>query len=165
MKLPYKYKGLVSLVLLTIVLPWIIWHFALRNTFNVWYDCRQLDSRIKAMETDTIHRANFVADRYDLVFSGELLDVVRGMTAESDVQIIGYEPQVNVQYDGLSVHTAQLILVGGYVSLLRIVRNMEHRLPRCCLHTLEWRTVIDRQIQHKQLVLTLYVQQVVLNNS
>ena len=36
MTLPYKYRGIVLLAGLAVVLPWMAWHFALHDTFTAW---------------------------------------------------------------------------------------------------------------------------------
>lgn len=40
MTLPYRYRGVVLLSLIVLVLPWAAWRFALRDTFGAWRDCQ-----------------------------------------------------------------------------------------------------------------------------
>lgn len=162
MKLAYKYRGVVLLALLAVVLPWACWRFALRGTLGAWRDCGRLASRLEAMAPDTVRTVACAAGGRELVLSGALLAAVRPAAAESDVQVAGYEPLVSVRYDGLAVHTAQLTLTGGYGPLLRVVDALERTLPACRLRTLEWRAAPDRRTRRMRLTLTLYVQQIVL---
>ena len=78
------------------------------------------------------------------------------------VQVAGYEPLVTLRQDGLAVHTARLTLTGGCTALLRVVAELERALPRCRLRSMEWRTATDRRTRRLQLILTLYIQQIVL---
>ena len=130
MTLPYRYRGVVLLSLIVLVLPWAAWRFALRDTFGAWRDCRRLSAQLAA--------------------------------TPAAVQVAGYEPLVTLRQDGLAVHTARLTLTGGCTALLRVVAELERALPRCRLRSMEWRTATDRRTRRLQLILTLYIQQIVL---
>lgn len=164
MKLPYKYRGAVMLALLTVVLPWAAWRFALRDTFGAWRDCRRLCVQLAAMAPAPApgERGADVVQGPELVFSGLLLDTVRLAADSVGVQVTGYEPLVTFARDGLAVHTAQLTLTGGYAPLLRVVGELERTLPRCRLRSLGWQCAADRRTRRMQLTLTLYIQQILL---
>lgn len=164
MTLPYKYRGLLLLLLLFLLLPWAAWRLALRDTVGAWRDCRRLTAQLAAMTPDS-EPGEFSAAAVqgpELVLSGLLLDSVRQAAANAAVQVAGYEPLVTLQQDGMAVHTAQLILTGGYTALVRVVAELERTLPRCRLRSMVWRTAIDRRARRTQLILTLYIQQIVL---
>ena len=154
MILPYRYRGVVLLSLIVLVLPWAAWRFALRDTFGAWRDCRRLSAQL-AVTPAGVQGA-------ELILSGGLLDTVRLAAAHAAVQVAGYEPLVTLRQDGLAVHTARLTLTGGCTALLRVVAELERALPRCRLRSMEWRTATDRRTRRLQLILTLYIQQIVL---
>ena len=136
MTLPYRYRGVVLLSLIVLVLPWAAWRFALRDTFGAWRDCRRLSAAgVQGAE---------------LILSGGLLDTVRLAAAHAAVQVAGYEPLVTLRQDGLAVHTARLTLTGGCTALLRVVAELERALPRCRLRSMEWRTATDRRTRRLQ---------------
>lgn len=164
MTLPYKYRGALLLTLLVLVLPWTAWRFALRDTFDAWRDCRRITAQLASMTpaAEGGKPSADVAQGAELVLSGLLLDSVRQAAANAAVQVAGYEPLVTLQQDGMAVHTAQLILTGGYTALVRVVAELERTLPRCRLRSMVWRTAIDRRARRTQLILTLYIQQIVL---
>lgn len=164
MTLPYKYRGVVLLILLVLVLPWAAWRFALRDTFGTWRDCRRLSAQLAAVRpaAETGEPPLAAAQGPELVLSGLLLDSVRQAAAHVAVQVAGYEPLVTLQQDGVAVHTAQLTLTGGCTALLRVVAELERTLPRCRLRSMEWRTATDRRTRRIQLTLKLYIQQIVL---
>lgn len=164
MTLPYKYRGVLLLTLLVLVLPWAAWRFALRDTFDAWRDCRRLSAQLASMmpAAEGGEPSADVAQGSELVLSGLLLDSVRQAAANAAVQVAGYEPLVTLQQDGMAVHTAQLTLTGGYTALVRVVAELEHKLPRCRLRSMVWRTATDRRARRTQLILTLYIQQIVL---
>ena len=162
MTLPYKYRGIVLLAGLAVVLPWAAWHFALRDTCAAWRDCRHMGARLETLAPETAQPAAAGAGERELVLSGGLLDTVRRAAAERAVQVAGYEPLVTAEHDGVAVHTAQLTLTGGYASLLRVVDTLERTLSACRLRSLVWQAVPDRRTRKIRLTLTLYIQQIVL---
>ena len=165
MKLPYRYRGIALLTLLAVALPWGVWHFALHDTIRTWRDCRRLAARLETLAPETGQSGTVTVDAEELILSGGLLDTVRRAAEDRCVRITGYEPCATRREEGAAVHTAQLTLTGGYADLLRVVDALERRLPGCRLRSLDWRTATDRRTHRKQLVLTLYVQQIVLTRS
>lgn len=162
MTLPYKYRGIVLLTGLVVVLPWAAWHFALHDTCAAWRDCRRLSARLENLAPEAARTAVPRLDGRELILSGGLLDTVRRVAAEKAVQVAGYEPLVTADRDGIAVHTAQLTLTGGYAALLQVTGALEQSLPGCRLRSAEWRTATDRHTRRVQLTQTLYIQQIVL---
>ena len=162
MTLPYRYRGIVLLAGLVVVLPWTAWRFALRDTFEAWRDCRRLAARLEALAPMAAQPAAAHAVDRELILSGGLLDTVRQAADSADVRVAGYEPLVTLDRDGVAVHTAQLTLTGGYAPLLRVVDALEHALPACRLCSLDWQAASERRTRRTQLTLTLYIQQIVL---
>ncbi|WP_295940249.1 hypothetical protein [uncultured Alistipes sp.] len=163
MKLPYKYRGVLLLALLVILLPWAAWRFALRDTVGAWRDCRRLGVQLAAAPPQVQEQQSVqVAQDREMILSGLLLDAVRQAAARRSAEVTGYEPLVTLQQDGLEIHTAQLTLSGSYAALLQVVGELERSLPGCRLCSLEWRTAADRRTRRTSLGLKFYVQQVVL---
>ena len=162
MTLPYKYRGIVLLAGLAVVLPWMAWHFALHDTFTAWSDCRRLAAQLETLALMAAQPAAPHAGDRELILSGGLLDTVRRADAQHAVQVAGYEPLVTAERDGVAVHTAQLTLTGGYGPLLQVVDALERTLPACRLRSLDWQAAPERRTRRMQLTLTLYIQQIVL---
>lgn len=162
MSVPYKYRGVLLLALLVVVLPFAAWRFALRDTLGVWRDCRRLTARLETLAPVTAQKAAAAVPHRELILSGGVLDTVRRAAAERSVQVAGYEPQVTEEQDGAAVHTAQLTLTGRYTELVRVVDALERALPACRLRSLAWSAQTDRRTRRTELELTLYIQQIVL---
>ena len=159
MTLPYKYRGIVLLAGLAVVLPWMAWHFALHDTFTAWSDCRRLAAQLETLALMAAQPAATHAGDRELILSGGLLDTVRRAAAQHAVQVAGYEPLVTAERDGVAVHTAQLTLTGGYGPLLQVVDALERTLPACRLRSLVWQAAPERRTRRMQLTPTRYIQQ------
>lgn len=160
MSVPYKYRGVLLLALLVVVLPGAAWRFALRDTLGAWRDCRQLTARLETLAPVAAQKTAVAAPDRELILSGGVLDTVRRAAGMRSVQVAGYEPQVTSEQDGAAVHTAQLTLTGRYTELVRVVDALERALPACRLRSLAWSAQTDRRQRRPQLTLTLYIQQV-----
>lgn len=161
MKIPYRYRGLVRLVVLLVVLPGAAWLSALRESCAVWRDCRRLDRALAATDfraAGAEQAEPFSAACPELILSGGLLDSVRRY-APSDVRTTGYLPVVTLREAGICVHTAQITLTGTHADLLRTLHRLEQRLTTCRVRSAEWRTTLRPRTRQRQLLLTLYVQQ------
>lgn len=163
MNVPYRYRGLGLLALLVVALPWMAWRFALSDTFGAWRECRRLERRLENL--DAVPAASgpelrTEADMPEAILSGRLLDTLRRMAPPS-VAVAGYLPVVTLREEGIEIHTARVTLTGPFAELLRTVDALERRLPACRLRSAEWQTVAQPRTRRTQLVLTLYVQQLI----
>ena len=164
MNLPYRYRGLGLLALLVVALPWMAWRFALSDTFVAWRECRRLERRLEALAPTARPLRPSAVEVPELILSGGLLDSVRRF-APVGVHATGYVPAVTLQQDGIEIRTAQLTLTGPFAELLRTVDALERRLPACRLRSAEWQTTTQLRTRRTQLVLTLYVQQPIMQNT
>lgn len=161
MNVPYKYRGILLLGVLLCLLPFAVWRYALQETLQAWLECRRISEKLEQTASAVKAPSLVRTSARELILSGELLGIVRQESA-SGVRITGYEPLVTLEQEGMSVHTAQLILSGDYTSLLRVADAIERTLPACRLRTMEWHTAVDRKSRQTHLTLTLYIQQIVL---
>lgn len=164
MNLPYRYRGLGLVGLLTLLLPWAAWRFALSDTFGAWRECGRLERRLEALAPTapaTGAAMPAAVEAPELILSGALLDSVRRF-APAGVRATGYVPAVTLRQDGIEIHTAQLTLTGPFTELLRTVETLERRLPACRLRSAEWQTATRPRTRRTQLTLTLHIQQLTL---
>lgn len=162
MTVAYKYRGVAMLTLLVVVMPLVVWHYALRDTAVAWFECRRLAAQIEQVPETENTTMPVGTEAAEMIFSGALLDAVRLAAEASSVQVAGYEPLVTLRQDKTAVHTAQLTLNGSYAELLRLVDRIEHDLPQCRLRSLALQVTTERTTQRTQLTLILYVQQLII---
>lgn len=163
MKIPYRYRGLVLLVLL-VLLPVVVWRFALRESVSTWRDVRSLSQELASTISSTSGRdlfeTSFLATS-EMILSGKLLDSLRNC-ASTDIRVSGYIPVITQRETDMVLHTAQVTLTGPYHELLHVIHELEKKLPFCNLYSMEWRIETLYRTQSKQLFLTLYIQQLTI---
>ena len=162
MKLSYKYRGIVYLFLLVVLLPWTAWHYAVEDTVRAAFECRRLTARLDVAgvqaSVSAFYPAAYAGQR-ELVLSGILLDTLQTEIAARNLRVTGYVPVVTEQQDGLELHTAQLSFTGQFTDLVRFIRHAKQTLSQCRLCAAVWQCTTDRVTRQPQLTLTLYVQQ------
>ncbi len=166
MNVPYRYRGLGLLALLVVALPWMAWRLALHDTFAAWRECRRLERRLESLDAVPAASGSELrteADMPETILSGRLLDTLRRMASPS-VAVAGYLPAVTLREEGIEIHTARVTLAGSFHDLLRTVEALERDLPGCRLRTAEWQTTTQSRTRRTQLVLTLYVQQPIMQD-
>lgn len=163
MNVPYKYRGLLSLMLLAFVLPGAVWRFALCDSFGVWRECRRLAAHLATSPAvEPTNRDAAFPTAPELILSGLLLDSLRHASTDR-ILVAGYEPLMTLRESGIAVHSARLTLMGDFEDLLRLVATLECTLPQCRLRSMTWQTASDGRARRRPLALTLYIQQIVLN--
>ena len=88
-------------------------------------------------------------------------DSLRRYAVERSVQVTGYEPQVTDRRDGIALHAVCVTLAGRFGDLLRTTHALEHCLAFCRVRSMAWTVRTDRRTKRKDLILTLYVEQLV----
>ena len=167
MNVPYKYRGATLLALLLLVLPGAAWRLALHDTLTAWRECRQLERRLESLDavpTASVPELRPASGMPEAILSGGLLDTLRRMAPPS-IAVAGYLPAVTLREAGIEVHTARVALAGPFHDLLRTVEALERDLAACRLRTVEWETVAQPRTRRPQLMLTLYVQQPIMQDT
>ena len=167
MNVPYRYRGTALLTLLLLALPGAAWRLALHDTLTAWRECRRLERRLENLDAmpatpgSEFRPANGTPEA---ILSGGLLDTLRRMAPPS-VTAAGYLPVVTLREEGIEVHTARVTLTGPFHDLLRTVEALERDLAACRLRTAEWQSVAQPRTRRPQLVLTLYIQQPIMQDT
>lgn len=167
MSVPYRYRGAALLALLLLALPGAAWRLALHDTLTAWRECRRLERQLDnldAVPTGPGSEFRSSAGMPEAILSGGLLDTLRRMSPSS-VVVAGYLPAVTLREEGIEIHTARVTLAGSFHDLLRTVEALERDLSGCRLRSAEWQTVAQPRTHRPQLVLTLYVQQPIMQDT
>ena len=96
-------------------------------------------------------------DTVELIAGGGLLELLERLDPDSSVRIVSYTPYLTRKGDDFTLCTAEIVLSGGFVPLLRILDATERELSGCRLLSSGFKTV--RRGRQTSLLLTLVVQQ------
>lgn len=114
-----KYKGLVYLIGLVVVVPWLTYNLAISKTVRIAREARKAKKEIAALQGRGEGVAIEKAD--PILQNGDIIARISG----GGCTVVKYTPYITENRDGLTVHTAELVLSGTYKNLLRLVERAE----------------------------------------
>ena len=154
-----KYEGVVRLVLLLVVLPGAVYRLSLGRTVALWGEVCRAERTIAEAEAAPVQpdAAVVMLDTVELIAGGGLLDLLERLDPDSSVRIVSYTPYLTREGDDFTLRTAEIVLSGDFVPLLRTLDATERELSGCRLLSSGFKTV--RRGRQTSLQLTLVVQQ------
>ena len=149
-----KYEGVVRLVLLLVVLPAAVYRLSLGRTVALWSEVCRAERTLAEAESAPVQPDTPAAmlDTVELIAGGGLLDLLERHDPDSSVRIVSYTPYLTRKGDDFTLRTAEIVLSGGFVPLLRTLDA-----AGCRLLSSEFKTL--RRGRQTSLLLTLVVQQ------
>lgn len=151
-----KYSGMVHLILLFVASLWIIWQMSLRKTVHAIHSIGLLDEQIDQMAVgggDVADTNRMVVDSNILV-SGELLNRIAPVSVER------YSPYITAQVNGVKVVTAEAVIAGDYISMVRLIEKLECDVDECKVVSTTFSTVNIRERPDIYLNCLIVVQQI-----
>ena len=154
-----RYEGVVRLVLLLIVLPAAVYRLSLGRTVALWGEVRRAERTLAEAEAAPVQPDTPAAllDTVELIAGGGLLELLERLGPDSSAEVVSYTPYRTREGDDFTLRTAEIVLSGDFVPLLRTLDAAERELSGCRLLSSEFKTV--RRGRQTSLQLTLVVQQ------
>ncbi len=155
-----KYRGLAYLVALLVLLPLLAWRLALADTASQWRMARRMEWLLPEMREQAASPVASAAavSATEQIRDGELLGEI--LCGPGCCEVVKYTPYLSGSTDGLTLHTAEVVLNTDYASLVRIVDNVECNMPQVRLRSVTLRAVTPRGSRQVQLYALLVIQQI-----
>lgn len=154
-----RYEGVVRLVLLLVVLPAVVYRLSLERTVALWGEVRRAERTLAEAESAPVQPDTPAAmlDTVELIAGGGLLELLERLDSDSSAEVVSYTPYLTREGDDFTLRTAEIVLSGDFVPLLRTLDAAERELSGCRLLSSEFKTV--RRGRQTSLQLTFIVQQ------
>lgn len=154
-----RYEGVVRLLLLLVVLPAAVYRLSLGRTVALWGEVRRAERTLAEAEAAPVQPDTPAAmlDTVELIAGGGLLELLERLGPDSSAEVVSYTPYRTREGDDFTLRTAEIVLSGGFVPLLRTLDAAERELSGCRLLSSGFKTV--RRGRQTSLQLTLIVQQ------
>ncbi len=158
-----KYRGLAHLLAVVVLLPLLAWRLALGDTVGKWREAQRTEKQLVQMRTQSAAPVpEPVAATAEHIRDGVLLDqIVCGPAA---CEVVRYTPYITGSTEGVTVHTAEIVLNTDYLGAVRIIDRIERTMPASRLRSVAMRTLTPRGSKQPQLHATLIVQQIEQKN-
>lgn len=154
-----KYEGVARLALLLVVLPAAVYRLSLGRTVALWGEVYRAERTLAEAEAAPVQPDTPAAllDTVELIAGGGLLELLERLGPDSSAEVVSYTPYRTREGDDFTLRTAEIVLSGGFVPLLRTLDAAERKLSGCRLLSSGFKTV--RRGRQTSLQLTLVVQQ------
>lgn len=168
MKTKSRFRGIVYLTALIILLPWAAYSLAVKKTVSAWKDCRKLDKEISITEAHAGQKPavyELLPDSdmsRDIIAGGEFMETVSGRAREQKVTIERFAPFITGDESGIKTITAEMDLAGGYVALIKVINSIEKEIPGCRIMSVSFHSTKELRTGKDKLTSTIIVQQIIL---
>lgn len=157
------YKGLLYIAGLLVAVPWLVYNLAIADTVKLDRELKRVRREIAQLQGHRSDVPAMVAEIASGLDNGELIPHIMDCDAGCRCAVVKYTPYVTESRDGFAVHTAELVLSGGYADLVRLVERAETETSGSRLVSAAFRSIRQRQRKQTQLQVTLILQQITKN--
>ncbi len=145
---------------LLVAAPWLVYNVAISDTVKLNRELKHARREIAQLQRQKRDAPAMVVETASGLDNGELIPSIMDCDAGGRCAVVRYTPYITENHDGLAVHTAELVLSGGYTDLVRLVERAETGDPGSRLVSAAFRSVRQRQRRQTQLQVTLILQQI-----
>ena len=156
--------GFIRLFLLLIATPLIVWAMALRPTIAQWSAYRtersQTRPTFERTATDSLTTPQIPKWHEDILDNGEWLREVSHHMESNGVRVDGYVPYLTDRRSDIVLKSAEIVLQGNFVPLLKTIHALEREIPQVSLRSVRFLSKTEPQKKGKKLQVHLIVQQI-----
>lgn len=158
-----KYKGLAYLTLLLLVIPYLVWSMAISETVAMWRFVHKTATQIALLEADTVTSAAAMVESANgkALFEGRLIEAINPLIEKYQIKVVKFTPYISEKSDGAVLHTAVLILEGGYTGLVRTIEHIENNVGQSRLVSVAFKSMQRDRSRPPELTTTLILQQII----
>lgn len=157
------YKGVLHLGLLLVVLPLAVYSLAFGKTIQKYIGYRNEQKMLTALEistTSTDRPETILFSNENLVQTGLLLHRLSETLLRYGVTVEKYTPYTFDGGNQILLHTAELVLQGDYIDLVRVIEYVQENLPECKLLSVHFKSEKIQSSNERRLKVTLLLQQI-----
>ena len=162
-----QHQGFLQLVGLIIIVPLVAWVFGFRQTVKLWRACnarQEMVSRLAESRSGVGNELPGSVSGKQILNNGVLLGQLERPIRDNGVKMVKYTPYLTREEGKIQVHTGELVLSGGFTSLLKVMHYMEKEGHPGKIVSAGFRLFDDRAKKERQLRMTLVVQQLTMEN-
>ena len=148
------------MLVLLVMVPLLAWNLAVSRTVNQWRKYRAEQVQIRLLERmDNIPKTS--ATLYgDLLHSGDLLKAISPEIEANGLSVDLYVPYLTETQGAATLRSAEIVLRGRFIPLLKTIHALEHNVPQVSLRSVEFASTNNLREKEVQLRATLIVQQI-----
>ncbi len=156
----HNYKGILYLTLLLVILPVAVWNFSIKKTVTKWQSYREESKELAEIESRDYSGLQTTPElQEELISSGGFIKAIAAVADKNGIMIEKYTPFVTYHTEGIQVNSAELLMAGNYIPLVRMIDHIENNMTTCKLVSVNFNGTEDRRTGIIKLTATIVVQQ------
>ena len=168
MKNKKQHREFIRLAGMVILLPLIAWLLGFRQTVAMWREYRNRQTEVERLRLSDADKQTGLSQEgigyRQILNNAFLLERLSETAKENRVTTIKYRPYLTREEGKLRIYTGELMLSGGFISLLKVMHHIEQDKELGKIVCSEFEVIEDRTKKEKQLRMTLVIQQLTLEN-
>lgn len=155
------YSRQVMLLGAVIFAPLLVWQLTIRDAVPQYNTYREMQREIITLEkTSDLKYTEQLPKHESLISNGDILEKIKHSCTVNNIAIIRYTPLLTASEKNWKAYSGELVLSGSYVSLLRLMHYMEHKLSACNLLSAGFLLYTEPRSRQRSLRLTLILRQI-----
>lgn len=164
MSLWKRYKGVVKLAVLLVVVPLFVWQYAVRSTVRQWRGTMKSRRQITELRNSQIPETSpheILALDHEMILSGLVVAELLPYIESEKLVIVHFSPYITSETDGILLTTGQLSVQGEFTGIVKLLDKIEREVSACKIISTHYRTSKPRNRNDtKTLGCTIYIQQI-----
>lgn len=123
-----KYGGIIRLFSLLVLMPCLIWLFALKSTSDLYgRKCRMQqenrDIQLLSLQNDKRRVVDSLCE--PVLSNGKILQIFEDTLSALQLRVVNYAPKQISEEDGCRLYMGRLVLAGRYMELVKMLSVIE----------------------------------------
>ena len=159
-----KYKGIAWLALVVVIVPLVVYNYAVSGTVKQWRmtgkQRRQIEQLRSTHSRATAAESILTVDT-EMILSGLAVARMLPFIEAENLRIEHFSPCVTSDTDGILLTTGQLSVQGRFAGIVKLLERLEREMPYCKIISANYRSTKPRNRgSTKTLTCTIYIQQI-----
>jgi hypothetical protein len=159
-----KYRGIAWLTLIVVVIPLVVYRYAVSGTVEQLHLTRKYRRQIEQLRSTQHQSAELLSVETtdtEMILSGLMVAELLPFIESERLNIENYTPYVTSDKDGIVLTTGQLSVEGAFTSIVKLLWQIEQQMPWCKIISVQYDSVKPRNRgSTKKLICTIYIQQI-----
>lgn len=156
------YNGIIRIIALIILTPIVLGKCTFSKTFQLYRDYQYLQSQEKQLEQTASSKPMLTSTRLhneNLISNGQLVELMSRACEENSVSVKQYEPRLLDREGNYKLYTANMVLTGNYISLVKILRYWEDNMLPVKIRSLQFE-YDEKKMKDKKVEMTVIMKQI-----